>query len=81
MIGGYTRGKGSRSPLGAILVGYWDKGKLRYASHVGSGFDDATLAQVKSRLEPLAVKANPFTEKPELKRCGDGHWVACHLRS
>ena len=22
-------------PLGALLVGYWDEGKLRYASHVG----------------------------------------------
>jgi oligopeptide transport system ATP-binding protein len=21
------------------------------------------------------------TESPELKKCGDGHWVACHLRS
>ena len=37
VIGGYTNGKGSRAPLGALLVGYWDKGKLRYASHVGSG--------------------------------------------
>ena len=53
VIGGYTQGKGSRATLGAILVGYWDEGKLRYASHVGSGFDDKTLAQVKARLEPL----------------------------
>ena len=29
------------------------QGKLRYASHVGSGFDDRTLAQVKARLETL----------------------------
>ena len=45
MIGGYTKGKGSRAPLGALLVGYWEGGKLRYASHVGSGFDDRSLAQ------------------------------------
>src|SRR5439155_12331228 len=51
VIGGYTQGKGSRSPLGAILVGYWDKGKFRHASHVGSGFDERTLKEVKSRLE------------------------------
>ena len=25
VIGGYTSGKGSRAPLGALLVGYWDK--------------------------------------------------------
>src|SRR6202158_594985 len=48
VIGGYTRGKGSRAPLGALLVGYWDsgklRGKLRYASHVGSALDARTLA-------------------------------------
>jgi bifunctional non-homologous end joining protein LigD len=66
VIGGYTKGKGSRAPLGSILVGYWDKGKLRYASHVGSGFDDATLGQVKARLAALGAKSNPFDEEPEL---------------
>src|SRR5258706_3627268 len=66
VIGGFTRGKGSRAPLGALLVGYWDKGKLRYASHVGSGFDDRALTQVKKRLAPLERKDSPFVEKPEL---------------
>ena len=66
VIGGYTRGKGSRAALGAVLVGYWDKGKLRYASHVGSGFDDRGLKEMKKRLEPLVVRACPFEEKPEL---------------
>ena len=69
VIGGYTQGKGSRAPLGAILVGYWDRGKtrgkLRYASHVGSGFDERTLAQVKERLRPLERSTCPFTEVPE----------------
>jgi bifunctional non-homologous end joining protein LigD len=73
VIGGFTRGKGSRAPLGAVLVGYWDEDKLQYASHVGSGFDDRTLAQVKSRLEPLAIKRCPFVETPELN--GPTVWV------
>ena len=66
VIGGYTKGKGARAPLGALLVGYWDGGELRYASHVGSGFDDRTLAQVKARLDPLQRKTCPFAAKPEL---------------
>jgi bifunctional non-homologous end joining protein LigD len=66
VIGGYTRGKGARAPLGALLVGYWDGDKLRYASHVGSGFDDNTLARMKARLDPLQRKTCPFAEKPEL---------------
>jgi bifunctional non-homologous end joining protein LigD len=24
LVGGYTRGKGAREPLGALLLGYWD---------------------------------------------------------
>jgi bifunctional non-homologous end joining protein LigD len=66
VIGGYTKGKGARVPLGALLVGYWEKGKLHFASHVGSGFDERTLAQVKAKLEPLRRKTCPFAEKPEL---------------
>jgi bifunctional non-homologous end joining protein LigD len=74
VIGGYTQGKGSRGTLGSILVGYWEKGKLHYASHVGSGFDDRTLAEVKRRLDRLKAKANPFAEKPELN--APTTWVA-----
>jgi bifunctional non-homologous end joining protein LigD len=66
IVGGYTRGKGSRATLGALLLGYWEGKKLRFASHVGSGFDAKTLAQLRSRLEPLRRKTNPFAEKPEL---------------
>ncbi|MBA3253564.1 MAG: DNA ligase D [Burkholderiaceae bacterium] len=66
VVGGYTKGKGSRSPLGALLVGYWDDGKLIYASHVGSGFDEATLPLVKARLEPLRTATRPFSAQPEL---------------
>jgi len=66
VIGGYTQGKGTRAPLGAILVGAWKGAKLQYASHVGSGFDDRSLAAVKARLEPLRTKACPFAEKPPL---------------
>jgi bifunctional non-homologous end joining protein LigD len=66
VVGGYTTGKGSRAPLGALLVGYWKGAELRYASHVGSGFDDATLAQAQRVLEPLRTKACPFAEQPEL---------------
>jgi bifunctional non-homologous end joining protein LigD len=66
VIGGYTRGKGSRGAFGALLLGYWEEDKLRYASHVGSGFDDTTLAQAKKRLEPLRRESCPFAEKPEL---------------
>src|SRR5262249_11854302 len=42
-------------------------------SHVGTGFDERTLEAVKSRLEPLARKTNPFEEEPE--RSAPTTWV------
>jgi bifunctional non-homologous end joining protein LigD len=66
VVGGYTKGKGARSPLGALLIGYWEGKKLRYASHVGSGFDDQSLARMRARLEPLNRKSRPFADEPEL---------------
>lgn len=77
VVGGYTRGKGSRGALGALLVGYWNDGVLHFASGVGSGFDDRTLAQLLERLQPLRTGSNPFAEKPEVG--GPITWVRPEL--
>jgi len=66
VVGGYTRGKGSREPLGALLLGHWSGGELHYAGHVGSGFDERRLAEAKARCEALKTDACPFAETPEL---------------
>ncbi|HEU4353739.1 MAG TPA: DNA ligase D [Burkholderiales bacterium] len=66
VVGGYTKGRGARAPLGALVVGYWEGKKLRYASHVGSGFDDRSLPLVRARLEPLARKTCPFADNPAM---------------
>ena len=68
VVGGHTRGKGARAPLGALLLGYWEQGRLRYAGHVGSGLDEATLVQLKQRFEPLEIDQQPFAEPPPLHR-------------
>ncbi len=39
VVGGYTRGKGARESLGALLLGYWEGKELRYVGHVGSGLE------------------------------------------
>ncbi|WP_373510799.1 non-homologous end-joining DNA ligase, partial [Thiocapsa sp.] len=56
-----------------LLVGYRDRGTLRFASHVGSGFDGASLVQMKARLNPLRTDACPFAEQPVLN--GPTVWV------
>jgi bifunctional non-homologous end joining protein LigD len=77
VVGGYTKGKGSRAPLGALLLGTWEGKRLKYASHVGSGFNDQTLKQVQARLEPLRRKSCPFVEKPALN--APATWVEPNL--
>jgi bifunctional non-homologous end joining protein LigD len=54
-------------------VGYWDGKALRFASGVGSGFDDRALKQVLARLQPLHRETNPFSETPEVN--GPVTWV------
>jgi bifunctional non-homologous end joining protein LigD len=66
VIGGYTRGKNSRAALGALLVGYWEGRKLVYASHVGSGFDDRSVAAVRRRLDERRRGTCPFAAEPVL---------------
>jgi bifunctional non-homologous end joining protein LigD len=77
VVGGYTKGKGARAPLGALLVGTWEGKKLRYASHVGSGFDGGALAAVRARLEPLLRKTCPFAGQPALN--APAAWVEPQL--
>src|SRR5262249_33401582 len=37
VVGGYTEPAGSRSDFGALLVGYYEGDRLRYAGKVGTG--------------------------------------------
>src|SRR4051794_15636261 len=47
VVGGWLPGEGGRSGrLGALVVGFYDDGELRYAGRVGSGFDERELARV-----------------------------------
>ena len=74
VIGGFTEPRGSRVGLGALLIGYYDSGALRYAGKVGTGFDTATLLALRQRLEPLETPATPFGEPVKPLPPGT-HWV------
>jgi bifunctional non-homologous end joining protein LigD len=68
VIGGCTRGKGARAALGALLLGYWEDGALRYAGHVGSGLDEAAVAELTRRTRGLEAKRPPFAARPPIHR-------------
>jgi len=61
VIGGWTTGKGSRaSQFGALHLGVYEEGRLRYAGRVGTGFDDRELRRLLALVEPLARDTSPF---------------------
>lgn len=63
VIGGYTRGEGNRAgTLGALLLGYYDAGALRYAGRVGTGFDAPLLRSLLKRLRSLERQTSPFAD-------------------
>lgn len=78
-IGGYTAGEGNRaSRFGALLLGLPDgDGKLQYVGNVGTGFDDALLADLMKRFAPLVAKTSPFKTRP--KEVKSPTWLAPEL--
>ncbi|HET9334102.1 MAG TPA: non-homologous end-joining DNA ligase [Gemmatimonadota bacterium] len=78
VIGGYTDPRGARSGFGALLIGVNEKGRLRYAGKVGTGYDEATLVALGRRLAALERAASPFAEATGLPRKGV-HWVSPEL--
>jgi bifunctional non-homologous end joining protein LigD len=77
VIGGYSKGKGARAALGSLLAGYWDDDALRYAAHVGTGFNQASLREVKARCDALKASRMPFAQKPP--RHGETVWMRPEL--
>ncbi len=78
VIGGFTSPRGSRVELGALLVGYFDSGQLRYAGKVGTGFDQAKLRELGARLRALEVDTPAFSDASGVRERGV-HWVRPEL--
>ena len=76
VIGGFTDPAGSRTHLGALLLGvYDDHGKLRYAGRVGTGFNTKTLSDLRVRLDRIESKSSPFINPPTGADARGVHWV------
>jgi bifunctional non-homologous end joining protein LigD len=50
VIGGYTQPAGERKHLGALLVGVYEDGKLKFAGRVGTGFSEKLLKSLSAEL-------------------------------
>src|ERR687892_532963 len=77
VIGGYTAPRGSRTDLGALLVGHFEGDSLRYAGKVGTGFTRPTLRDLSERLAPLVRESSPFEAEKGVPRAAT--WVEPEL--
>jgi bifunctional non-homologous end joining protein LigD len=72
VIGGYTPPAGSRKYFGAILVGYYEGKRLRFAGKVGTGFTAKSLAVLYKKFREHKRESCPFVDLPSKE---DGRWV------
>jgi bifunctional non-homologous end joining protein LigD len=79
VIGGYTDPQRSRVGLGALLLGYYDRGgDLVYAGKVGTGFDTRTLRSLHQTLAGLE-RDRPAFGRGRLPPRRGVHWVEPRL--
>ncbi len=64
VIGGYLPGKHG---FDALLVGYYDKGRLKFIAKIRNGFTPLLRQQVAERFQGLETKTVPFANLPEPK--------------
>jgi bifunctional non-homologous end joining protein LigD len=59
LVVGFSGGEGARVPTfgSLILAAYGEDGKLQHVGNVGGGFSNASLEQVKRKLDKLRVEA------------------------
>ncbi|HET8721487.1 MAG TPA: DNA ligase D [Nitrospira sp.] len=79
VIGGFTDPAGSRQGFGALLVGYYEDGRLRYAGKVGTGFSESVLKKLHRMLRALEVPKPPFVNPPTGYEAKGAHWVKPEL--
>jgi bifunctional non-homologous end joining protein LigD len=73
VIGGYTDPAGSRTDFGALLVGYYEDGRLLYAGKVGTGFSARVLRDLGARLRKIETSTSRFVEVRPVPR--GTHWT------
>jgi len=78
VVGGFTAPRGTRTELGALLLGHYDDGALRYAGKVGTGFDRETLRDLGARLRALRRDDPPFADAGSIRE-RDVTWVEPEL--
>jgi len=80
VVVGWTDPGGTREHFGSLILGAHDKGGLRYAGEVGTGFKSSELERVMKMLHRIETPTCPLNPKPKiLSAKGTPHWVRPRL--
>jgi bifunctional non-homologous end joining protein LigD len=79
VVGGWATGTGTAIDLGALLVGVYEDGELRYAGKVGAGFTADRRAELLKALGPLAAESSPFSQPVPRAAARDARWLRPEL--
>ncbi len=60
VVGGYSPSTAMGRAIGALVVGYYDKGKFIYAGRIGTGYTHTTARDLWKRLHAMEAKQPPF---------------------
>lgn len=78
VIGGFTLPANGIHGVGALLLGYYEKGALVYAGRTGTGFTQKTHRTIRDRLDKLRAAKTPFAKLPQ-GAAKDAIWVKPEL--
>jgi bifunctional non-homologous end joining protein LigD len=75
VVAGYKDSTHLKGAIGALVLGYYENGELRYAGRSGTGYSVAAAQDLWQRLQPLRVDKPAFGQVPEEERGRKGIWV------
>lgn len=75
VVVGFTEPSGSRTGLGALLLGVYEGDALTYCGKVGTGFSAATLQSLRSKLQALKIIKPSLVNAPRGAEARGVHWI------
>jgi bifunctional non-homologous end joining protein LigD len=79
VVGGWVKGSGKAVDLGALLVGVYEAGALRYSGKIGAGFTNTNREELLAAVAPLAVAESPFAAPVPRAAARDAQWLRPEL--
>ena len=75
IIVGFTKSTVLPKAVGALALGVNERGRLRYAGRIGTGFTQRTARLLYAKLSPLGQEGPPFTDTLSWRERRGATWV------